>query len=197
MFGMRNTSLTRYKTDVSECPDSVYTSHTRQFTLNASLTCSWKKRKPVGKKKSKTKARFRQEKIAISNMHSIGNRTYKEIKRQIQIQIKGMFTASSQRIKSSMTGGRLQAGISSQIPEKYKQRNMRWTDVVRFRERNGGLGRDLQFSSVLVIRVLHFISTCLVFQLKLLILLSSLPRISFPKWCFLSSNSSTVFNVFF
>lgn len=46
-----------------------------------------------------------------------------------------MFTASSQRIKSSMTGGRLQAGISSQIPEKYKQRNMRRTDLVHFRER--------------------------------------------------------------
>lgn len=28
-----------------------------------------------------------------------------------------MFTASSQRIKLSMTGGRLEAGISSQIPD--------------------------------------------------------------------------------
>lgn len=68
-----------------------------------------------------------------------------------------MFTASSQRIKSSMTGGRLEAGISSQIPEKYKQRNMRWTDLVHFIDRNGDLGRDLQFSSVLYIRVLHFL----------------------------------------
>lgn len=62
------------------------------------------------------KACFRQEKTAISKMHSIGNRTYK-IKRQIQIQRNGMFTASSQHIELSMTGERLGGGISSQIPE--------------------------------------------------------------------------------
>lgn len=39
-----------------------------------------------------------------------------------------MFTASSQRIKLSMTGERLVAGVSSQIPKKYEQSNMRWTD---------------------------------------------------------------------
>lgn len=72
-----------------------------------------KKKTQKNKQNVKTKASFRQEKIAISNMHVIGNRTYK-----IRIQIKGMFTASSQRIKSSMTGGRLEAGISSQIPER-------------------------------------------------------------------------------
>lgn len=59
-----------------------------------------------------------------------------------------MFTASSQRIKSSMTGGRLRAGISSQVPEKYKQRNMRWTDVVRFREKWGfGERSAIRFSA--------------------------------------------------
>lgn len=52
----------------------------------------------------------------------------------------GMFTASSQRIKSSMTGG-LEAGISSQNPEKYKQCNMKWTDLMHFKWR-WGFGRQ-------------------------------------------------------
>lgn len=45
-----------------------------------------------------------------------------------------MFTASSQRIKSNMTGERLVEGVSSQIPKKYEQCNMRWTDLVHFTE---------------------------------------------------------------
>lgn len=60
-----------------------------------------------------------------------------------------MFTASSQRIKLSMTGGRLEAGISSQIPDKYKQRNMRRTDLGAFfvKEREMGIWGAIQFSA--------------------------------------------------
>lgn len=61
-----------------------------------------------------------------------------------------MFTASSQHIKLSMTGGRLEAGISSQIPDKYKQRNMRWTDLGPFfleREMISGERSAIHFSA--------------------------------------------------
>lgn len=46
-----------------------------------------------------------------------------------------MFTASSQRIESSMTGEARSRGFQSNSREKYKQLNMRWTDAVRFREK--------------------------------------------------------------
>lgn len=58
-----------------------------------------------------------------------------------------MFTASSQRIKSSMTGEGLEAGISSQNPEKYKQCNMNWTDLVHFIGRWGFGRQHVQISA--------------------------------------------------
>lgn len=39
------------------------------FTRNASVVCSWKKKKPAKKNSKKTKASFREKKTAISNMH--------------------------------------------------------------------------------------------------------------------------------
>lgn len=52
-----------------------------------------------------------------------------------------MFTASSQRIESSMTVWEARSrGFQSNSREKHKQLNMRWTDAVRFREK--GRRRD-------------------------------------------------------
>lgn len=75
-----------------------------------------RKRKKQEKKKYYNKTHFRWEEIAISNMHPNWQQNTPDIERQIQIQTKGMFTASRQHIVWSMPGEMLEAGISSQIP---------------------------------------------------------------------------------
>lgn len=90
-----------------------------------------------------------------------------------------MFTASSQRIESSMTVWEARSrGFQSNSREKHKQLNMRWTDVVRFREK--GRRRDCGWE---ICSAFHFslywvcnfcgiltllLFTCLVWRLNLL-----------------------------
>lgn len=58
-----------------------------------------------------------------------------------------MFTASSQRIESSVTGEARSRGFQSKSRQKYKQRNMRWTDLVHFRDTETERWRDYMRAS--------------------------------------------------
>jgi len=151
MFDENNTTLPKYKTGLSEW-SCQHVSH-RTVSHWTHQSCVHKKINLQKNKKIKSKNKTSLEKrkqplvtcIQLATEHI---RDQKDRHKKIQVK-KGMFTASSRRIKLSMTGGKLDPRSSSQSPEKHKQRNMRRTDLVHFRKnrRRGDLGKALQFST--------------------------------------------------
>lgn len=109
----------------------------------------WKGKQNV----KKTKARFRREReqqlVTCIQLAT----ELEEIKRRIQNQIKGMFTASSQRIQSSLAGEEARSWVfQSNSRKKYKQWNMRRTGA--------DVRTHLLFRSVRYINIQHWCTVC-------------------------------------
>lgn len=163
--------------------NSVHAPHTRQFhTERISHVVMKKKKKRPSKinKMSKQKPALDKRKQQLVTCIQLATEHIRDQKTDTNPNKRNVYSIkSANQIEYDRREARSR-DFQSNSREKYKQRNMRWTDSVHLRERDGDLERDLQFSSVLFIRVLHYLGHLMHWKCTS-IYQYVLPGVSLPK----------------